>query len=149
MKMICEICKKEFRRRGKQKYCSDKCRYEGWKHYLVKRYAEKENNARLERIAYIERLRKQDSPYLEKLPDRPIKISDSALQFLIEIAKRQQFTEGYVKKKTCEACGCSNKELVSHHVLYIPPEIVTLCHPCHTFLHINLLGKKRVKPRFF
>lgn len=146
--MLCLNCGNEFRGRFKQKYCSDKCRREGWKQYLANRYAKKEEIILKERIAYIRRLKSQNSSYLQTLPDySPLNnVPMSVLNFLIELAQRQQFAPQYIMKDGCEACK-SKTNLMGHHISYFPPEEVTLCSKCHDILHKQLLGKKRIKPR--
>jgi hypothetical protein len=77
---------------------------------------------------------------------KPCYLHPKAKEFLIKIAKEQQFTIPYTLKSNCEACG-STENLREHHVSYYPVIKVTLCTKCHTYLHLALLGGKRVKPR--
>jgi hypothetical protein len=130
--MICEICKIEFRNRGKQKYCSDKCRREAWKQYLSKRYNE---------------IKKKDiEKRIEEERNKPNYLHPEVKEFLIQLAKEQQFTSTYKLKDKCEACG-STENLLGHEVTYSPIKRITLCAKCHNYLHKNLLGGQRVKPR--
>lgn len=130
--MRCQECGKEFRGRWNQKYCSAQCNISAWKKYLAQRYAEKK------RVLIEERIKEENT--------KPCYLHPEAKAFLIKIAKEQQFTIPYTLKLNCEACG-STENLREHHVSYYPVVKVTLCIKCHTYLHLNLLGGKRVKPR--
>jgi hypothetical protein len=130
--MICQECGTQFKGRFKQKYCSDKCRNEVWIKYLSQRYAEKKGELIKKRI--------------EEEAAKPDYLHPEVKAFLIKIAKEQQFTIPYTLKPNCEACG-SIENLREHHISYYPIIKVTLCAKCHTYLHLALLGGKRVKPR--
>lgn len=131
MKM-CEICKQEFNGTKNQKYCSDKCRRESWKQYLSKRYNE---------------IKKKDiDARIEKEKNKPNYLQPKVKEFLIQLAKKQQFTIIYKLGEKCEACS-STENLLRHEISYSPIIRVTLCYKCHGYLHLNLLGGQRVKPR--
>lgn len=138
---ICEICKQKFIGRWNQKYCSSKCRREAWRRYLNKRYEMKKREEIQKNKERLERLKRNKSALL----NHRVKPEPEVLEKLIEMAKQQQYPSFYRKKNRCEACG-STENLRTHHVSYYPPKRVTLCAKCHTYLHNNLLARKRVRP---
>ena len=137
----CEICGKKFKPRGRQKYCSDKCRYKAWRKYLNERYEKKKRSQIQKNNERLEWLKQNKSA----IPNHRTKLPSEILKKLIVIAKQQQYPSFYRKKQKCEVCH-STEHLVTHHISYYPPIRITLCAKCHTYLHNNLLVRKRIRP---
>jgi len=142
--MKCGGCGKEIIGDKRKRYCNDECYLKVWREKLNRKYAEKQQRKLIERIKRIERLEETKSETLRL--ERNREKLKSVRKFLIKLAKRQQFPKPYKKRTKCEACDCM-ENLVEHHVKYYPIEKVTLCRSCHDYLHHNILGKKRIKPR--
>src|SRR3972149_10369425 len=164
MRKICEWCKNEFETKyPKTKYCSDKCRYEGWKKYIRERAKNKYHNdpefkrklnessnnwRKSHNKEYNEYQRKYKPSWKRKQRLNKLnEIPKEALDFLVRIAEKQQ-TFTYIRKAKCEVPFCNTTiNLVFHEISYSPLESVTLCAKHHSILHLSLLRGKKVKIR--
>ena len=146
--VICSICNQEFSGKGRQKYCNDKCRYEGWKTYLRLRYAKKFQKEKKEFEISESYFVKLSHRKFCKSKNRRIiwtKEMSKKMKYLVE---NQQFFPKYIKKKYCEVCGASKKIdskiiLYKHHIKYNPVVQITMCSSCHSFLHLALLQRRK------
>ena len=144
--MKCEICNKEFAGHFRQKYCSDECRYEAWKKYLRERYKIKQQKIIDEKKHRLEEWKKNGSITANSVPYNGEPLPSEVLEKLIELAKKQQYSNIFRRDEKCYACFSVNN-LVLHHISYSPIITVTLCKRCHEYLHKRLLAKQRVAPR--
>ena len=126
VKKICVICRKEFESyQTNKKTCSFECYHERQQ----RKYRKKRK----------ERTKLKKSRYTKE-----------QLGMFQEIADHQQFPEDLMNfkeiKKECRVCR-STKNIVEHHVKYVPIEKkIVMCTKCHSFYHNTILKKKKCTP---
>lgn len=138
---ICQICKSSFTlKKSNQKFCSPKCRKEGWKRYIniyVSNYYYSHPEYRERSIQFSRKRRENNKPLFREYSSKWRK--DHKI-----IEKAHKIASKIPLGECCELCPDDDKHITKlerHHPDYNYPSIfITCCGECHEAIHSKVLN---------